>query len=271
MQHELEWIERQALVDLNRALAGKAVSLGRASRALGTTYVSAFAAMPPTAITLNRTIGLGLEEPADDRAIEAVLGVYAEAGITRYFIHVHPEAEPRDLHDRLKAKGLAPARAWVKLSRGRERPPPAPTRLEVRRAGPADAAALGRIAADAFDLGDAGTAVLRALIGRPNWHVFMTAYDGVPAGCGTLYVEDRIGWLDWGATSPDYRGLNGQSALLRHRIVHALDLDCRLLASCTGEEVPGEPQISYRNLTKMGFTPAYTRRNIAPPRPQQQG
>jgi GNAT superfamily N-acetyltransferase len=94
----------------------------------------------------------------------------------------------------------------------------------------------------------------------------MTAYEGRPAGCGALYVEDGIAWLDWGATAPDFRGLNGQSALLRRRIIHALDLGCRLLATCTGEEVPGDPQISYRNITKMGFAIAYTRRNMAPPK-----
>ncbi len=266
MRHELEWIEQRALADLNRALAGKAVSLGRASRSLGGAYVSAFAGLPATAITINRTIGLGLDEPADEAQLDAVIATYAGAGIKRYFVHVHPEARPVDLADRLKGKGLAPARAWVKLARGRERPPPASTRLEVRRAGPADAAALGRIAAAAFDLGEAGEAVLRALVGRPCWHVFMTAYEGEPAGCGTLYVEDGIGWLDWGAMAPDYRGLNGQAALLRQRIIHALDLDCRVLAACTGEEVPGEPQIAYRNLTRLGFAPAYTRRNLAPPK-----
>lgn len=268
MQHELEWIERQALIDLNRALAGKAISLGRASRAAGGAYVSAFGALPPSAIVVNRTIGLGLDEPADDAGIDAVVETYEGAGISRYFVHLHPDAAPRDLGDRLTAKGLAPARAWVKFNRGRERAPAAATRLEVRAATPADAPALGRIAAAAFDLGPAGEAVIPALVGRPNWHVFMTAWEGKAAGCGALYVENDIAWLDWGATSPNYRGLNGQSALLRHRIGHALDLGCRLLVSCTGDEVPGEPQFSYRNLTKMGFVPAYTRRNMAPPKPK---
>lgn len=264
--HELEWIETRALADLNKALAGRAVSLGRVSRAIGSTYVSAVSALDPSAIVINRTIGLGLEEAADDATIDAVQGVYRDAGIKRYFVHLHPEAKPADLGERLKAKGLVPARAWVKFSRGREQPPVATTRLEVREARAGDAAALGRIVASAFDLGEAGAAVLPALIGRPNWHVFMTAWDGRPAGCGALYVEHGIGWLDWGATAPDFRGLNGQSALLRRRVLHALDLGCRLLATCTGDEVPGEPQISFRNITKMGFAIAYTRRNMAPPR-----
>lgn len=265
--HELEWIETRALADLNKALAGRAVSLGRASLGLGSIYVSAMAALPASAIVVNRTIGLGLETPADDDAIEHVVSLYQGAGIARYFVHLHPEAKPADLADRLKARGLAPARAWVKFTRGREAPPAAATRLEVREAGPDDAPALGRILAHGFDLGEAGQAVLPALVGRAGWHIFMTAWEGRPAGLGALYVEDGIGWLDWGTTTPDFRGLNGQSALLRRRILHALDLGCRTLATCTGEEVPGEPQVSYRNITKMGFAIAYTRRNMAPPRP----
>lgn len=265
--HELEWIETRALADLNKALAGRAVSLGRASRSLGGVYVSAMSALASSAIVINRAIGLGMAEPADDAVLDEVVRSYRDAGIARYFVHLHPEARPADLVGRLKARGLVPARAWVKFGRERGAPPAATTRLEVRPATADDGPALGRIVANAFDLGPAGEAVMPALIGRAGWHVFMTAWEGRPAGCGALYVENGIGWLDWGATAPDYRGLNGQSALLRRRIVHALDLGCHLLATCTGEEVPGEPQVSYRNITKMGFAVAYTRRNMAPPRP----
>ncbi len=267
MQHALEWIEQRALMDMNRALDQEAERLGRVSRAFGSAYASAFTALPPSAIVANRTIGLGLAEPADDDLLDELVGVYRASGIQRYFVHLHPDAAPADLDQRLSTRGLESARAWVKFSRGRELPPEAATDLEVRLATPADAPALGRIAAASFDLGAPGEGVVASIIGRPNWHVFMTAERGEPAGCGALYVEDGIGWLDWGATAPGNRGRNGQSALLRQRILHALDLGCDLLGTCTGEEVPDDPQISYHNILKMGFTPAYTRRNMAPPKP----
>ena len=267
MQHALEWIEQRALMDMNRALDQEAERLGRVSRAFGSAYASAFTALPPSAIVANRTIGLGLAETADDELLDDLVGVYRASGIQRYFVHLHPDAAPADLEQRLSTKGLESTRAWVKFSRGRELPPEAATDLEVRLATPADAPALGRIAAASFDLGAPGEGVVASIIGRPNWHVFMTAERGEPAGCGALYVEDGIGWLDWGATAPNHRGRNGQSALLRQRILHALDLGCDLLGTCTGEEVPDDPQISYHNILKMSFTPAYTRRNMAPPKP----
>lgn len=269
MEHPLEWIEKRALADLNRAALGAALPLRRACRDLGGVHVSAYGALPATAIVVNRAIGLGLGEPADDDRLDDLIGGYAAAGVARYFVHLHPEARPADLGDRLRARGLVPARAWVKFERGRDLPPATPTRLEIRLAGPEDAMALGRIAAAAFDLGPEGHVFLASLVGRRNWHVFMSAMDGKPAGCGALYVEDGVGWLDWGATSPSYRGLNGQSALLRQRILAAFDLGCRTIGTCTGEEVPNEPQISWRNITKMGFAPAYTRRNYAPPSPKR--
>ncbi len=81
-----------------------------------------------------------------------------------------------------------------------------------------------------------------------------------------LFVKDGVAWLDWGATAPEFRGRRSQSALLNRRIRDALDLGCRLIATTTGEEVPGDPQISYRNIVKMGFEPAYVRQNFAPPK-----
>jgi hypothetical protein len=267
MEHALEWIEQRALIDLNRALDQEADALGRASGAFGGAYASAFAALPASAIVANRTIGLGLAEPATDGTLDSLVRLYDAAGIRRYFVHIHPDAAPVDLDQRLAARGLHEARAWVKFGRGREAPPEATTDLEVRLATPADGPALGRIAAAAFDLGAPGESVVACLVGRPNWHVFMAAHRGEPAGCGALYVEDGIAWLDWGATAPEQRGRNSQSALLRQRILHALDLGCRVLGTCTGEEVPDDPQISYHNIMKMGFTPAYTRRNMAPPKP----
>ncbi len=247
-------------------MQGRAGALGQACRDLAGGHLSAYGALPPSAIVVNRTIGLGLHQPADAATLDELIATYAAAGVRRYFVHLHPEAQPADLDVLLAARGLVPARAWVKFERGREAPPDVATGLDVREAGPADAAALGRIAADAFDLGPQGEGILAALIGRPNWRVFMTSHDGAAAGCGALYVEDGIGWLDWGATAPAFRGWSGQSALLRRRIEAALDLGCRTMATCTGEEVPGDPQISWHNIIKMGFTPAYTRRNLAPPR-----
>ncbi len=83
---------------------------------------------------------------------------------------------------------------------------------------------------------------------------------------GALFVKDGVGWLHWGATDPDYRQRGSQAALLRHRIRAALDIGCHTLVSATGEEVPGDPQHSYRNIVQMGFRECYARENYELPK-----
>jgi len=270
VSHEIEAVERAALEDLNEAARGSlGTALGMQSRTLGSAFVSAFAALPATAIVANRAIGLGLAGAESREVVDAVVDLYAQAGIARYFVHLHPDSRPAEIADWLTARGLEEARAWMKFRRGREAPPEVASDLEIRPARAGDAAAFGRIEADAFDLGEAGAPWLALLVGRPDWHVYMSFDGNQPAGCGALFVREGIGWLDWGATAPDFRGRRSQQALLRRRILDALDLGCRLIVTATGEEVPGDPQTSYKNILKMGFEPAYARKNYAPPKPPE--
>lgn len=267
MAFELEDIERAALEDLHAAASDE---LRRDLRIEGATagagFVSVVGTLPASAVVANRTIGLALAGPETKDTVDAVLARYRKAGVARYFIHVHPDAQAAELGDWLTGMGLEPARGWVKFTRGRAAPPERPTTLEIRRAVASDAEAFGRIVADAFDLGPAGAPWLGRLIGRPGWHIYMSFDGDRPAGAGTMFVRDGIAWLDWGATAPAARGRGSQSAILRQRILNALDLGCHLLATTTGEEVPGDPQHSYNNIVRLGFEPSYVRKNYAPPK-----
>lgn len=267
MSDEIEAIERAAAEDLHAAAGEELCArLGLAVKRIGSALVSVAGALPPSAIVINRTLGLGLGAEATEEELTAVVAAYRQAGVQRYFVHVHPDAQPADLGARLQARGLEKTRGWMKFARGREAVEPANTSLEIRPAGPEDAAAFGRIESAAFDLGPHAAPWLEALVGRSGWHIYMSFADGVPAGAGALFVRDDVAWLDWGATEPAFRGRGGQSAILRRRIAAALDLGCRLLVTATGEEVPGDPQHSYNNILRAGFHPAYVRDNHAPPK-----
>jgi GNAT superfamily N-acetyltransferase len=228
--------------------------------------VSLAAAAPPSAIVLNRAIGLGVDAPADRETVGAIVDRYAVAGVPRYFVHVHPDAAPPELRAWLLERGLERARGWMKFTRGRDAPPPVSSTIEVREARADDMSTFARIAAAAFDLGQALEPWLVHLDRAPGLRAYVGVLDGQVVATGGLYVRDGIGWLDFGATTPSCRGRGAQSALLRRRIIDALDLGCRIIGTATGEAVPGDPQHSYRNILKMGFREDYVRENYAPPR-----
>ncbi|MCZ7566201.1 MAG: GNAT family N-acetyltransferase [Burkholderiales bacterium] len=267
MSIELEAVERGELEALHAA-APEALhaALGLACETTGTALVSVAGALPPSAIVVNRTIGLGVAAPARPDTADAIVERYRRAGVRRYFVHVHPACAPPELRAWLLARGLEPVRGWMKFTRGREAPPAVTSTVATRRARAEEMAAFARIAAAAFDLGEASVPWLACLDRARDWHAYVAVSDDEVVGTGGLFVRDGIGWLDFGATAPAHRGRGAQSAILRQRILDALDLGCRVIATATGEAVPGDPQHSYNNIRKMGFREAYLRENFAPPK-----
>jgi len=259
--------ERAALRALHEA-ADEALKqeLKLALHDVGGALVSVAGALPASAIVVNRTQGLGLERPASRADVEAITAIYHDAGVERYFVHLHHKAEPADLGDWLVAAGLEKVRGWMKFTRGTEPPPERSTDLTIREIGPEHGLAFGRIASAAFDLGDEAVPWIARLAGRPDWRLFMTFDGDKPAGTGGLFIRGGIAWTDWGATAPAFRRRGGQGALLAHRIREAIAMGCRQIVTATGEAVPGDPQHSYSNILRMGFKEAYVRANYAPPR-----
>ena len=93
------------------------------------------------------------------------------------------------------------------------------------------------------------------------------AYDGdTAAGTGAVFIDGETAWMDFGATSPQFRRRGSQSSLLCHRVQFALERGCTRMFTCTGEAVPGDPQHSYSNIQKAGFVEDYVRANYAPPK-----
>ena len=267
MIDEITDIELAALVDLQAAATEELrtrlkISADRDAARL----ISMAATLPPTAIVVNRTIGLGLTAPATRSSIDAVVTAYRNAGVARYFVHVHPQAQPDNLEQWLVELGLQQTRGWVKFKRGRDAPPASKTDLLIRRATESDREAFGSMLADAFDLGEPAAPWIGRLINRPGWYNYMSFDGDVTAGTGSMFVKDGVAWMDWAATDPRFRRRGSQSAILAQRISDALDLGCHLLVTATGEEVAGDPQHSYHNILRKGFEPAYVVKNYAPPK-----
>lgn len=250
-------IIHDALAALHRVLGPAAA--GTAGAALverNGMCLSIASRLPDTAIVLNH--GYVSEQGA---CMARAAAIYRRAGVGRFFLSTERQPPP----ETLQQAGLRQARGWRKFRRDASAPVPVLSKpADIRDVVPGGAGPFARIVSDAFDLGDLARPLLAALPEAPGWHAFQAVQDGETAGVGALFVQDGLAWTDFGATRPDCRGKGVQKALLAHRIRVARDLGCHTVLTCTGEAVPGEPQISYRNILALGFEEADLIHNFAP-------
>lgn len=268
MQQMAEEIERAALEDLHKAAyPTMCEALGIEGRSIGGAFVSIASALPASAIVINRVIGAGLSAPESKETVDEIIDAFEAAGVDRYFFQLHPDAAPSDIAGWLTNRGLEKARGWQKFKRGTDPVPAAKTDLTIRRIDVTEGAASAEILTDAFDLGDLARPWFARLPTRERWNIFMTFDGDKPAGTGALYIDGDVAWTDFGATAPAFRKRGSQSSLLRHRVQYALDHGCKHIFTCTGEAVEGDPQHSYANILKAGFTEDSIRENYAPKKP----
>lgn len=265
--HASEEVERLALQDLHACATPELrAKLGIKGEKIGASFVSVASKLPVSAIVVNRAIGLGLGATETELTVRRAVEAYTSAGVARFFVQVHPEAQPPTLASMLQALGLQKARGWQKFSRGRDPVPPPRTDLQVKLIGIEHASISAKIACDGFDLGDDAQPWLALLPTSDRWRVFV-AFDGEQAaGTGAIFIDGDTAWTDFGATAPAFRQRGAQSALLAARVQYALDHGCKQIYTCTGEDVPGDPQHSYSNIVRCGFKETYLRANYAPPR-----
>lgn len=268
------WLERQELLELHGACPqALRAELGLDLVDTGPALVSV--AARESSILLNRAVGLGLGHRVSAEAVRDVVRVFKDHGVRDYFIHL--DRDGVDVSDaELGALGLEPARAWQRFERGPAPPPEVATELEVRRLqrheGAEQFAGFGRIAAQAFGLSPGAARLLAAAGAAEGLRLFMSFYGGQPAGTGALLVvrhpdtHELCGWLDMGASLPEFRRRGGQGALIAARIREALSLGCTRIATETGKAVPGDPQHSYKNLVRAGFVATTVKQNWRPKR-----
>jgi GNAT superfamily N-acetyltransferase len=242
-------LERNALASLHRA-AGRelALRLGLQWQEIGAGGFSVAAALPASAIVVNRALGI------DRDGARSAVAAFDKAGVARFFLNGTDPELP----------GIGRVRGWQKFARTLDTPlPDARSDPPIRELSPADGAEFARIVCAAFDLGEIAEPWLARLPGQPDWRVFGAVIDGEIAGVGALYRLGTAGWTDWGATRPGFRSRGVQQALLAHRLHAARGMGLTELHTCTGEAVPGDPQHSYSNILRAGFRKTVLRPNFA--------
>jgi hypothetical protein len=220
-------------------------------------------APPLPAHSFNRVIGLGLQQPASERDLDAIVATYRQAGCREFWIHLGPAAQPAALAGWVAARGFAPPkrRSSAKMLHAGKALPEIATSMTVRPAS--DPAAFAHIVGTAFGMPPAVGAWLGRLIGRPGWQAWFACNGDSPVSAGALYIHGGAGWLGLGATLPDFRRHGGQGALMLQRIRAAQAAGCAHIFTETGEPIADEPNPSLDNMYRCGFEKVCSRLNYA--------
>jgi hypothetical protein len=216
----------------------------------------------------NRLIGLGVGEPATEEMVDGALSVYRDAGVSSFWIPVSPNAQPAELPQWLRARGLQPLGNWAKVYRGRDLMGAVSTELAIVEANtPALAASFSAVVRRSFEMPSLVGPLFEALVGRAGWRVFLALESGVPAAAGAALVQGEVAWLGLDATLPSRRRQGGQGAIMRERVRACIGAGCRWMVGEVEESLPERPNPSHHNTIRTGFQVAYLRPSYGPPPP----
>src|SRR4030095_5714898 len=185
--------------------------------------------VPRAPVTIfNRVMGLGLEQPASEPDVEAVIAAYKQAEVRTWWLHWNPFAQPTQFPASLRALGFKePARrAWAKVLRGTEPPPRIPTDLNIAPARQQNVDAAMAAVAHAFGMPPVMAQWLAALHGRRRWKVYVIADQDRPVGGACLFIDGDRAWLGVAAIAESHRRRGGQGAVMALRIEEAIAAGC---------------------------------------------
>jgi hypothetical protein len=215
--------------------------------------------------TVNRVMGLGIFEKANESWLDEVIRVCKEISVPRFFVPLCPGAQPgsRVIERWLEIRGFKPYNTWVKLSRDIV---PFETEVEcefeTRKIGKKEAGEFAGAVIAGFGYPQTFKPWLEFQVGKVGWYQYM-AYSGErPVANGALFVNDRVGYLCLGSTLQTFRRKGAQEALIQRRVRDGIALGCERFFTETTEDTPLNPNPSFRNMLKAGFKLEYAKQNF---------
>jgi len=215
-------------------------------------------------VHFNCVKNFGVDSPASESQLDALLAHYRAAGISRPWFYVNPHTEPSRLRCWLEARGLQRQGGWERIYRDAEPLPSEPLFMAdgalVERVTEASASEWAGFIDKSYRLPTSPW--LLALAGRPGWHHYMAKRDGTVAAVRSLFIgADGAAWSGIEAPVPgimapsfDLDALLGE-ALVRDGIAAGAKLFVADIEA-PHEERDGP---AYRNYARLGFRIAYFR------------
>ena len=215
-------------------------------------------------IHFNCVKNIGVDGPATEAQVDALLAHYRAASILRPWFYTSPHAEPSRLRCWLEARGLQYQSGWERIFRGA-------TPLAAEPLFPADDLAVEEVMPEtapewaAFIDGQYRLPTapwLMALVGRKGWRHYMLKRDGAVAAVRSLFIgDDGTAWSGIDAPVP---GIMAPSfdldAMLGERLVRdGIAAGAKLFVADIEAPRPERDGPAYRNYARLGFKIAYFR------------
>jgi hypothetical protein len=262
----LERVAQQFRRDMWQSVTPDAVTeSGVEVRRFGPVQATAFADLPEVH-SLNQIQGAAEPGAVEDghlaEAIEWMRGREVDYRV--------PVAESRpgaaDAAAWLCERGYERGGGWVKLVRDAALPDlPANPDITIYELGEddADGEGLSAIASEALELPVTAGTLFFSLPQEDRWRCYTAALApnaGVVA-TGAMLIEGGVAQLGPGTTLEHARGRGCNTALLRRRLIDAVEAGCHTVFVELGEFDPERLSGAYRNLRRAGFEEAYQSHN----------
>ncbi|TPK66344.1 hypothetical protein FJ546_06125 [Mesorhizobium sp. B2-4-19] len=215
-------------------------------------------------VHFNCVKNFGVDSPASESQLDALLAHYRAAGISRPWFYVNPHTEPSRVRCWLEARGLQRQGGWERIYREADPLSSEPLftidGVSVERVKKASANEWAGFIDKSYRLPTSPW--LLALAGRQGWHHYMAKRGGAVVAVRSLFIgADGAAWSGIEAPVP---GIMAPSFDLDAVLGEALVRDgiaagAKLFA--TDIEAPQEQRDgpAYRNYARLGFRIAYFR------------
>ncbi|TIS57900.1 MAG: hypothetical protein E5W93_12510 [Mesorhizobium sp.] len=220
-------------------------------------------------IHFNCVKNIGVDGPATEDQVDALLAHYRAAGILRPWFYASPHTEPSRLRCWLEARGLQHQGGWERIFRDAT---PLPTEplfpgdplipvddLVVEEVTPRTASEWASFIDAKYRLPTSPW--LMALVGRKGWRHYMLKRRGAVAAVRSLFISDGAAWSGIDAPVP---GIMAPSfdfdATLGERLVRdGIAAGAKLFVADIEAPHPERDGPAYRNYARLGFKLAYLR------------
>ncbi|GAA2216049.1 hypothetical protein GCM10009850_115180 [Nonomuraea monospora] len=207
----------------------------------------------------SKALGFGLREPVTTELIGRVLDFYQAEGSRGATLQLAPSALPPDWDDIRLTHNLRETGQSVKLWCPIDSFTPGETRLRVGPVGLDEAPEWASVVLRGFGMSETVTEIMVAAVQHPDFRPFAAWDDDRMVAGANLFLHDKVGSLNTGATLPGYRNRGAQSALLAARAKEAANAGCRWLVAETNRPTLGQSNPSLNNMIRAGLQPLYTR------------